>query len=172
MKYWARLGCWISSCYGPFSFGARFETYELFLSLILELFFRVAVNRTTVFILLHTRRYLSERPPPSLLLPATPICTGSAISVGVFDMLQTGHPVNLGESPVERQNCPGLMWGPASVLVSTGGFSSAGRIGWGMKLTVTHHLVPSLGMGGLTASIPHRSHRNNTALPCFDVTES
>ena len=26
VKYWARLGCWISPCYGPFSFGARFET--------------------------------------------------------------------------------------------------------------------------------------------------
>jgi hypothetical protein len=24
----ARLGCWISPCYGPFSLGARFETYK------------------------------------------------------------------------------------------------------------------------------------------------
>jgi hypothetical protein len=35
IKYWARLGCWISPCYGPFSLGARFETYELLISLIL-----------------------------------------------------------------------------------------------------------------------------------------
>jgi hypothetical protein len=26
---WARLGCCISPCYGPFSLGTRFETYEL-----------------------------------------------------------------------------------------------------------------------------------------------
>jgi hypothetical protein len=29
-----RLGCWISPCYGPFSLGARFETYEPFIYLI------------------------------------------------------------------------------------------------------------------------------------------
>jgi hypothetical protein len=34
VKYWARLGCWISPCYGPFSLGGRFETYEPFISLI------------------------------------------------------------------------------------------------------------------------------------------
>jgi len=39
VKYWARLGCWISPCYGPFSLGARFETYEPFISLILPFFF-------------------------------------------------------------------------------------------------------------------------------------
>jgi hypothetical protein len=38
VKYWARLGCWISPCYGPFSLGVRFETYELFISLILNFF--------------------------------------------------------------------------------------------------------------------------------------
>jgi hypothetical protein len=29
----ARFDCWISPCYGPFSLGARFETYEPFISL-------------------------------------------------------------------------------------------------------------------------------------------
>jgi hypothetical protein len=38
VKYWARLGCWISPCYGPFSLGVRFETYELFISLIFKFF--------------------------------------------------------------------------------------------------------------------------------------
>jgi hypothetical protein len=33
VKYWAPLGCCISPCYGPFSHGARFETYEPFISL-------------------------------------------------------------------------------------------------------------------------------------------
>jgi hypothetical protein len=32
------LGCWISPCYGPFSFGARFETYEPVISLIFQFF--------------------------------------------------------------------------------------------------------------------------------------
>jgi hypothetical protein len=32
------LGCWISPCYGPFSLGARFETYEAFGSLIFQFF--------------------------------------------------------------------------------------------------------------------------------------
>jgi hypothetical protein len=44
VKYWARLGCWISPCYGPFSLGARFETYKTLISLILQ-FFLAAVNR-------------------------------------------------------------------------------------------------------------------------------
>ena len=38
VKYWARLGCWISPCYGPFSLGARFATYEPFISLIFQIF--------------------------------------------------------------------------------------------------------------------------------------
>jgi hypothetical protein len=38
-KYWARLGCWISPCYGPFSFGAHFETCKLFIYLIFKFFF-------------------------------------------------------------------------------------------------------------------------------------
>jgi len=44
VKYWTRLGCWISSCYGPFSLEARFETYEPFISLIFLFCFRAAVN--------------------------------------------------------------------------------------------------------------------------------
>jgi hypothetical protein len=36
VNYWARLGCWISPCYGPFSLGARFETYEPVISLIFK----------------------------------------------------------------------------------------------------------------------------------------
>jgi hypothetical protein len=39
VKYWARLDCWISTRYDPFSLGALFETYELFISLILQFFF-------------------------------------------------------------------------------------------------------------------------------------
>jgi hypothetical protein len=35
--YWARLGCWISPCYDPFSLDARFETYETFIYLTLNL---------------------------------------------------------------------------------------------------------------------------------------
>jgi hypothetical protein len=31
------LGCWISPCYGPFSLGTRFETYEPFISLIFQI---------------------------------------------------------------------------------------------------------------------------------------
>jgi hypothetical protein len=38
VKYWARLGCWISLCLGPFSLGASFETYEPFISLIFHFF--------------------------------------------------------------------------------------------------------------------------------------
>jgi hypothetical protein len=34
----ARLGCWISPFYGPFSFGGRFEIYEPFSSLISQSF--------------------------------------------------------------------------------------------------------------------------------------
>jgi hypothetical protein len=33
-----RLGCWISPCYGPFSLGARFGTYEPSISLIFKFF--------------------------------------------------------------------------------------------------------------------------------------
>jgi hypothetical protein len=33
VKYWARLGCWISPCYDS-SLGARFDTYEQFMPLI------------------------------------------------------------------------------------------------------------------------------------------
>jgi hypothetical protein len=39
VKYWARLGCWISPCYGLFSLGARFGTYETFISLIFSISF-------------------------------------------------------------------------------------------------------------------------------------
>ena len=38
-KYWARLSRWISPCYGPFSLGALFETYEPFISLIFQILF-------------------------------------------------------------------------------------------------------------------------------------
>jgi hypothetical protein len=34
VKYWDRLGCWISPFYDPFYFGARFKTYEQFIYLI------------------------------------------------------------------------------------------------------------------------------------------
>jgi hypothetical protein len=34
VRYRARLGCWILQCYGPFSLGARFETYEPFIALM------------------------------------------------------------------------------------------------------------------------------------------
>jgi len=40
VKYWARLGCWISPCYGPFSLGARFKIHGTFISLIFQIFFR------------------------------------------------------------------------------------------------------------------------------------
>jgi hypothetical protein len=38
VKYWARLDCWISLCYSPFLLGTCFETYEPFISLILNFF--------------------------------------------------------------------------------------------------------------------------------------
>jgi hypothetical protein len=38
VKYWARLVCWISRLYGPFSLGSRFETYKPFVSLIFQFF--------------------------------------------------------------------------------------------------------------------------------------
>jgi hypothetical protein len=44
VKYWAHLGCCVSPCYGPFSLGAHFETYELLISLISNFFFQTAVN--------------------------------------------------------------------------------------------------------------------------------
>jgi hypothetical protein len=37
-KYWARLGCWISPYYSPLSLGARFETYEPFISFVFKFF--------------------------------------------------------------------------------------------------------------------------------------
>jgi hypothetical protein len=39
VKYWARLGCSISPCYGPFSLGARFENYQQFIPLVFPIFF-------------------------------------------------------------------------------------------------------------------------------------
>jgi hypothetical protein len=30
------FGCWISTCYSPFTLGRRYETYKLFISLILK----------------------------------------------------------------------------------------------------------------------------------------
>jgi hypothetical protein len=44
VKYWARLGCWISPYYGPFSLGGRFEIYESFISSILN-FWGALANR-------------------------------------------------------------------------------------------------------------------------------
>jgi hypothetical protein len=38
VNYWARLGCCSSQCYGQFSLRMRFETYELFISLISQFF--------------------------------------------------------------------------------------------------------------------------------------
>jgi len=38
VKHWVRFGCWISTCYGLFSLGTRFETYEPFISLIFQTF--------------------------------------------------------------------------------------------------------------------------------------
>jgi hypothetical protein len=38
VNYWACLSCWISPCYGPFSLGTHFETYEPFISLIFQFF--------------------------------------------------------------------------------------------------------------------------------------
>jgi hypothetical protein len=38
VKYWACLGCWISPCYGPFSLGGLFESYQPFISLIFNFF--------------------------------------------------------------------------------------------------------------------------------------
>jgi hypothetical protein len=38
VKYWVHLDCWISLCYGPFSLGEWFETYELFIALIFNFF--------------------------------------------------------------------------------------------------------------------------------------
>ena len=39
VKYWARLGCWVSPCYGPFPLGARLETYERFISSVFKFLF-------------------------------------------------------------------------------------------------------------------------------------
>jgi hypothetical protein len=38
------FGCWVLSCYGPFSLGARLETYKQFISLIFQIFL-ATVNR-------------------------------------------------------------------------------------------------------------------------------
>ena len=37
-SYWAHLGCWISPCYSLCLLGGRFETYELLISLIFQIF--------------------------------------------------------------------------------------------------------------------------------------
>jgi hypothetical protein len=39
-----RLGCWISPRFGPFSLGVRFETYEPFISLIVQILFWAVGN--------------------------------------------------------------------------------------------------------------------------------
>jgi hypothetical protein len=39
VKYWARLGRWISPCYGHFSLGWRFETYAPFYLFNFQFFF-------------------------------------------------------------------------------------------------------------------------------------
>jgi hypothetical protein len=44
VKYRARWGSWISPCYGQLSLGARFETYDPIIFLIMS-FFRAAMNR-------------------------------------------------------------------------------------------------------------------------------
>jgi hypothetical protein len=41
------MGCWISSCYGPFSLGMRFETYKPFIYLIFQFFFSGRTTETT-----------------------------------------------------------------------------------------------------------------------------
>jgi hypothetical protein len=46
VKYWARLGWWISPCYGPFSLGAHFETYEPSISLIFTFFSGPRITET------------------------------------------------------------------------------------------------------------------------------
>jgi hypothetical protein len=38
VMYWARLGFWISPCYGRFPLSGRFETYEPFIFLVFQLF--------------------------------------------------------------------------------------------------------------------------------------
>jgi hypothetical protein len=37
---WARLGRWVSPCFGPFSLGGRFQTYEPSISVIFLFFSR------------------------------------------------------------------------------------------------------------------------------------
>ena len=39
VKYWVRMGCWISPCHGPVSLGEGFETYKPFISLVFQFFF-------------------------------------------------------------------------------------------------------------------------------------
>jgi hypothetical protein len=65
VKYWARLGCWISPWYGPFLLCTPFETYEPFISLIFNFFFLSVVKSgywisgyggTTVFLYQHFMR--------------------------------------------------------------------------------------------------------------------
>jgi hypothetical protein len=46
-QYWAHVGCWISPCYGPFSLGVHFETYETFISLIFQFFLGCGKMRIT-----------------------------------------------------------------------------------------------------------------------------
>jgi hypothetical protein len=38
VKFWAHLGCWVSTFYGPFSISARLEVIEMFISLIFLFF--------------------------------------------------------------------------------------------------------------------------------------
>jgi len=45
VKYWVHAGCWILQCCGLFLLGARFETYELCITLIFKIFFRATLNR-------------------------------------------------------------------------------------------------------------------------------
>jgi hypothetical protein len=67
VKYCVRFSCWISPCYGSFSLGVRFDSYELFISLIFNFVFRLQYTADTESTDMEAHLYLFH--PLSIIPP-------------------------------------------------------------------------------------------------------
>jgi hypothetical protein len=98
VKYWAHLGCWISPFYGPFLFGACFETYKPFISLILQFFLgrskqRITENAATESADTGVRLYIKIKTVYSVCLNAA--CDHSHYITCVMLSLQYSNPLDI-----------------------------------------------------------------------------